>query len=224
MSSSTNQFTKRMAGVLLVGTVLGGWTAPAWAQEAAPAPAAQPSATQPAPTPPPAPAATAGIIRSIRVAGSERLEPETVRSYANLVPGQEYNTETLDQALKDLYATELFADVVITGADTGNLVITVRENPVINRIVLEGNKRIKNDKIVPEIKLAPRQIYTRSKVRADVDRIVPAVAGAGAGAGAGWAATGAGCVVAGASWARMGADQPPRMVPTNRTLPIRLVN
>src|SRR5207342_596546 len=104
--------------------------------------------------------------------GSERLEPETVRSYANLFPGEEYTAETLDQALKDLYATELFADVVITGADTGNLVITVRENPVINRIVLEGNKRIKNDKILPEIKLAPRQIFTRSKVRADVDRII----------------------------------------------------
>jgi outer membrane protein insertion porin family len=106
------------------------------------------------------------------VVGSERVEPETVRSYANLVPGQEYTAETLDQALKDLYATELFADVVITGADSGNLVITVRENPVINRIVLEGNKRIKNDKIMPEIKLAPRQIFTRSKVRADVDRII----------------------------------------------------
>ena len=119
----------------------------------------------------PAPARS-GVIRSIRVAGAERLEPETVRSYANLVPGQEYTAESLDQALKDLYATELFADVVITGAETGDLVITVRENPVINRIVLEGNKRLKNDKISPEIKLAPRQIYTRSKVRADVDRII----------------------------------------------------
>ena len=48
----------------------------------------------------------------------------------------------------------------------------MRENPVINRIVLEGNKRIKSDKITPEIKLAPRQIFTRSKVRADVDRII----------------------------------------------------
>jgi len=172
VSSSTTQFTKRMAGVLLVGTVLGGWAAPAWAQEAAPAPAEQPPATPPAPAATAAPAATEGVIRSIRVVGSERLEPETVRSYANLVPGQLYNAEILDQALKDLYATELFADVVIAGADTGNLVITVRENPVINRIVLEGNKRIKNDKIQPEIKLAPRQIYTRSKVRADVDRII----------------------------------------------------
>jgi outer membrane protein insertion porin family len=167
-----------MASILLVGTILGGWATPVFAQEAAapaqPPPAGGPAAAPVAPAPAPAaPApAIAGTIRSIRVIGSERLEPETVRSYANLVPGQQYNTETLDQALKDLYATELFADVVITGADTGNLVITVRENPVINRIVLEGNKRIKNDKILPEIKLAPRQIYTRSKVRADVDRII----------------------------------------------------
>ncbi|HXG82013.1 MAG TPA: outer membrane protein assembly factor BamA [Sphingomicrobium sp.] len=158
-----------MGGLLLVGTILGSWSAPALAQEA---PATQPEAAAAQPAPPLAPAPTAGTIRSIRVVGAERLEPETVRSYSNLVPGQEYTAETLDQALKDLYATELFADVVITGADTGNLVITVRENPVINRIVLEGNKRIKNDKIQPEIKLAPRQIFTRSKVRADVDRII----------------------------------------------------
>src|SRR5204862_7171252 len=44
--------------------------------------------------------------------------------------------------------------------------------PVINRITLEGNKRLKDDKITPEIKLAPRQIFTRSAVRADVDRIL----------------------------------------------------
>jgi outer membrane protein insertion porin family len=179
VSSSTTQYTKRMAGFLLVGTILGGWSAPILAQQAPttapPAPVtAQPApvTAPPAPAPPPAPVATAGTIRSIRVVGSERLEPETVRSYSNLFPGEEYTAETLDQALKDLYATELFADVVITGADTGNLVITVRENPVINRIVLEGNKRIKNDKIMPEIKLSPRQIFTRSKVRADVDRII----------------------------------------------------
>ncbi|WP_294123764.1 outer membrane protein assembly factor BamA [Sphingomonas sp.] len=158
-----------MAGFLLVGTILGGWSAPIMAQEAPATAEPAPVAAQPAPAPV---VATSGTIRSIRVVGSERLEPETVRSYSNLFPGQDYTAETLDQALKDLYATELFADVVITGADTGTLVITVRENPVINRIVLEGNKRIKSDKIQPEIKLSPRQIFTRSKVRSDVDRII----------------------------------------------------
>ena len=119
-----------------------------------------------------APAPAERTIRSIQVTGNQRLEPETIRAYANLSPGQNYNAGTLDQALKDLYATQLFADVTITGADTGNLVIRSSENPVINRIILEGNKRLKDDKILPEIKLAPRQIFTRSEARADVERIL----------------------------------------------------
>jgi len=159
---------KRAGALLLVGTVLGG--------SAAPLMAAQADSTQPAPAAPAAPAPAPGpaerTVISIRVTGNQRLEPETIRAYANLSPGQTYTAGTLDQALKDLYATQLFADVTITGAETGNLVIAVRENPVINRIILEGNKRLKDDKILPEIKLAPRQIFTRSAVRSDVDRIL----------------------------------------------------
>jgi outer membrane protein insertion porin family len=79
-----------------------------------------------------------------------------------------YTRETLDQPRCAIcYETELFADVQIRD-NAGVLTVTVKENPVINRIVLEGNKRVKEDKIRPEIKLAPREIYTRSKVRADV--------------------------------------------------------
>jgi outer membrane protein insertion porin family len=110
-------------------------------------------------------------IQSIAVAGTQRLEADTVRSYIRLRAGQPWTQVAADQALKDLYATELFADVSIRNAN-GDVTIEVRENPVINRIILEGNKRLKNEKIEPEIKLAPRQIYSRSKVRADVARIV----------------------------------------------------
>jgi outer membrane protein insertion porin family len=175
---SGNKSIKRVGAVLLVGTILGGWAAPLFAQAAAgtsqtaPAPAAtDPLSAAPAPSGGTV-APQAGTIRSLAVRGNQRLEPETVRAYANLAPGQSYARATLDQAIKDLYATELFQDVNITGAETGDLVINVKENPVINRIILEGNKRIKNDKIEPEIKLSPRQIFTRSKVRADVDRII----------------------------------------------------
>ncbi len=177
--SRSKSFSRRAGTFLLVGTVLGGSAAPLLAQ-AAPPPAKQPAVTA-APaaiTAPPAtnvvsaPAPAERIIRSIAVRGNQRLEPETIRAYANLSPGQTYTAELLDQALKDLYATQLFADVTISGGETGDLVIAVRENPVINRIILEGNKRLKSDKINPEIKLAPRQIFTRSAVRSDVDRIL----------------------------------------------------
>ena len=179
MISRSKSFSRRAGALLLVGTVLGGSAAPLLAQ-AAPAPQtpaptsspAAPGAPPAAPTPAATPAPVERTIRSISVHGNQRLEPETIRAYANLSPGQTYTAATLDQALKDLYATQLFADVTITGAETGDLVINVRENPVINRIILEGNKRLKDDKITPEIKLAPRQIFTRSAVRADVDRIL----------------------------------------------------
>jgi outer membrane protein insertion porin family len=131
-----------------------------------------PPVVQPAvaPTVAPAPAPTEQI-QSITVVGTQRLEADTVRSYIRLRIGQPWTQVAADQALKDLYATELFADVAIRN-NNGAVVIEIRENPVVNRIILEGNKRIKNDKIEPEIKLAPRQIYSRSKVRADVARIV----------------------------------------------------
>ncbi len=168
MISTPKSIGTHTGAMLLVGTILGGLSSPVFGQDAAqPAP---PTA-QPAPAPAPVVAAT-GTIRSISVRGAERLEPATVISYSNLSPGLEYSAESLDTALKDLYATELFADVVIGGGETGALVINIKENPVINRIILEGNKRIKDAKIQPEIRLAPRQIFTRSKVRSDVDRII----------------------------------------------------
>jgi outer membrane protein insertion porin family len=135
---------------------------PAHAQEAAPLqPVPVASAPQPEST----------VIRSISVTGNQRLEPETVVSYVRLRVGEAYDKERLDAALRDLYATDLFADVGIRD-NQGNLVIEVRESPVVNRIVLEGNKRLKNDKITPEIRLAPRQIFSRAKARADVARII----------------------------------------------------
>ena len=171
MISGTKGFNRRAGAALLVGTMLGGWGVPLAAQTA---PAAPPAADplQPAPAAPAPVAAATRTIRSVAVRGNQRLEPETIRQYANLAPGTTYTAESLDQALKDLYATQLFADVTINGGDTGDLVIQVRENPVINRIILEGNKRLKDDKITPEIKLAPRQIFTRSAARADVERIL----------------------------------------------------
>ncbi len=154
---------RRILPMLMIGTMLSG--VPALAQTPA-----TPSLMTPA-APAPAPDTDGGTIKSIAVSGSQRIEGETVRSYVKLRAGEAYTRETLDQALQDLFATELFADVQIRD-DQGALTIIVKENPVINRIVFEGNKRIKEDKLGKELKLAPRTIFTRSKVRADIARII----------------------------------------------------
>ncbi len=153
---------KSLATILLGTTILAGTPVSALAQETEPTTeaVAEPVAAKPAER-----------IRSIEVVGNQRLEGLTILSYIQMRVGQTYTSEAADQALKDLYATELFAMAQIRN-DGGNVVIEVKENPVVNRIILEGNKRIKDDKIYPEIKVAPRQIFTRSKVRADVARII----------------------------------------------------
>ena len=163
-------FQKRrsLCAALLVGTILGGFAPPALARATErPHLPHRPALSVEAPA-----RAAARSIVSLAVTGNQRLEADTVLSYTNLRPGEPIDRDGLDQALRDLYATELFADIAIAGADTGDLVVQVRENPVINRIVLEGNSRLKNDKITPEIRLAPRQIFTRSRARADVERII----------------------------------------------------
>lgn len=156
----------RATATLLAGTILSGLVSPAGAQTA-PQPAAAPAA----PPQVAAPAVTR-TIKSLRVEGSQRIEPETVLSYTRLRVGDSYTNETVDQAIKDLLSSDLLADVAIEGVESGNLVIRIRENPVINRVVFEGNKRLKQDKIDKEIKLRPRQIFTRTAVRADIARIV----------------------------------------------------
>jgi outer membrane protein insertion porin family len=162
-----NMVASRFVAVLLGGTILGGVPVAAFAQDAA---QPTPAATAPAPAAE-APAPAVELIRTVTVVGSQRLESNTILSYTQLRPGQAYSQSAADQALKDLYATELFANVQVRN-NAGDVVIEVKENPVVNRIILEGNKAIKDDKILPEIKLAARQIFTRSKVRADVARII----------------------------------------------------
>ena len=149
----------RLAVGLLAGTMLAGVPVAAFAQEETATEAASAAAVQ------------ADVVRTIAVSGAQRLEPQTILSYIKLRPGDTWTQAAGDAVLKDLYATELFSNASVVNRD-GNVVITIVENPVINRIILEGNKRIKNDKILPEIRLSPRQIFTRSKVRADVARII----------------------------------------------------
>jgi len=114
---------------------------------------------------------TGGTIEEIRIEGTQRVEPETVRSYLQVAPGDPFSSERLDQSLKTLFATGLFTDVTLR-REGNALIVHVVENPVINRIAFEGNKKLKDDTLLSEIQLKPRTVYTRQKVQSDVARIL----------------------------------------------------
>jgi len=110
------------------------------------------------------------IVREIRVNGVQRIEPTTVLNYLGVSVGQEIDETGLNAALKDLYGTGLFADVSLR-QDAGILFVDVTENPIISQIAFEGNDEIKDEELLAEISLRPRQVFTRTKVQNDVTRI-----------------------------------------------------
>lgn len=126
--------------------------------------------------PQPEPAASAagqqsGVIQRIIVRGNERIEQSTILSYLPIQPGETLDAAKADLALKTLFRTDLFADVKVElqGAD---MVVTVVENPIINKVVFEGNSGLKEDKLRDEVTVRPRGIFTRAKVQQDVQRII----------------------------------------------------
>jgi outer membrane protein insertion porin family len=112
-----------------------------------------------------------GTIAEIRIEGTQRVEPETVRSYMQVQPGDPFDSDRVDQSLKSLFATGLFADVTLR-REGDALIVRVVENPIINRIAFEGNHKLSDETLTQEVQLKPRTVYTRTKVQSDVKRIL----------------------------------------------------
>jgi outer membrane protein insertion porin family len=108
---------------------------------------------------------------SITVEGNRRVEASTVRSYFKAGAGGRYDAQSIDDAYKALYATGLFQDVRISQSG-GRIVVTLVENPVINRIAFEGNKKVKEDQLKLEIQSKERGTLSRATVQSDVQRMV----------------------------------------------------
>jgi outer membrane protein insertion porin family len=116
-------------------------------------------------------AAGGGTITAVQIQGNVRAEAETIRSYLQLKEGQPYDVAAADRSLKALFGTGLFSDVVID-MQGSTLVVKVTENPIINRVAFEGNSKIEDDKLRDEVQSRARQVFTRARVQADVERIL----------------------------------------------------
>ncbi len=143
--------------------------------------AASPALAQTAPTPdvqpgqiaqPAAPAPESGTVNRILVRGNQRIDQTTVLSYLPIQPGDTIDPVTLDVAIRTLTRTQLFADVQIGLQANGDLIVEIVENPIINQVVFEGNSAINETKLLEEVTIAPRGIYTRARVQEDVGSII----------------------------------------------------
>lgn len=46
------------------------------------------------------------------------------------------------------------------------------ENPIINKVLFDGNDKVDDEMLKGELQLAPRSTYSRAKVQEDVQRIL----------------------------------------------------
>jgi len=111
------------------------------------------------------------VIRQIEVRGNRRVEPATIRSYLDFNVGSPYDDARVNSSLRALFATGLFADVSIV-PQGATVVVTVVENPIINKVAFEGNSEVDTETLTSEVRLKSRSVYTRSQALADAQRIV----------------------------------------------------
>ena len=137
--------------------------------------AASKGGTTPVPPAASAPSSLApvALVRKITIKGNERIESGTIQSYLPIAVGEGADASRIDLALKTLARTDLFSDERIElNPETGELVVRVVENPIINQVVFEGNSALATDKLRDEVSIHPRAIFTKSHVLQDVQRIV----------------------------------------------------
>ena len=104
--------------------------------------------------------------QTIVVQGNRRVDAEAVRSY--FTGGSQAQ---VNQAVKDLYATGQFSNVSVR-RDGGRIIVSVSENNSINRVVFEGNTKLKAEVLTSEVQSKSRGAYSAAAVQADVQRIL----------------------------------------------------
>lgn len=109
-------------------------------------------------------------VAAVQVEGNQRVESATITSYLSLKVGMPYSAAKADESVKNLFATGLFSDVSVR--PSGNqLLVSVKENPLVSQVAFEGNKSLSTESLQKEVALKPRSIFTPAQALADAQRI-----------------------------------------------------
>lgn len=114
--------------------------------------------------------AQAAVVSSIEVRGNSRVDAETIRNYVAIRPGANFTSGDIDEAVKRLFATGLFSDVRINQSGS-TLVISVDENAIVNNVLFQGNRKIKDADLARQIQVQPRGSYSTALMDADIETI-----------------------------------------------------
>jgi len=122
--------------------------------------------------------AQAAVIRNIQVRGADRVSADTVKANVTITPGKDFSNTDIDASVRRLFATGYFSDVQISVSGS-TLIVTVDENQLINQVVINGNRKIKDDKLQGVLRSQSLGPYSETAVEADKQAIRDAYAAIG---------------------------------------------
>ena len=103
------------------------------------------------------------------VQGNVRLDSSLILRDADIDPNKT-DQKNLSMSVKNLYKTGYYENVNIYKKD--NIIfISVKENPLINQVSIEGNEEISDEIIQSEIETKPRNVYSMDVIKNDVKKI-----------------------------------------------------
>jgi outer membrane protein insertion porin family len=108
---------------------------------------------------------------TVTIEGNQRIEQGTILSYAGITRGATVSAGELNAAYQRLVNSGLF-EAVDLEPQGSTLVIRVTEFPTINVINVEGNRRLKDEAILAQIKSQPRRVYSPALAEQDAATIV----------------------------------------------------
>jgi len=112
----------------------------------------------------------ADLVTGIEIAGTKTVDADALRAQLKIRKGDAYDAAKVDQSIKALHATGLFANVTIERRGTA-LVVKVVENPLVARVFVEGSTLTDKTKVDQQVLLKPGQRYTAAKAHADAVRL-----------------------------------------------------
>ncbi len=113
-------------------------------------------------------AVAAESIKDIQVKGSGRVDPTVIQSYLRSKIGDTYDSQLVNDDLKNLFATGLFSSISFS-FEGQKLFIQVSENPILNEIAFEGMSAVPEDMVKKELHLESRQVFKKADVLKAVD-------------------------------------------------------
>jgi outer membrane protein insertion porin family len=122
--------------------------------------------------------AEAAVIRSIQVRGADRVSANTVKANLAIKPGENFSSADIDESVRRLYATGYFSDVKVAVSGS-TLVVTVNESQLLNEVVINGNRKIKDDKLQAVLRSRSQGPYSETTIEADKQAIRDAYAAIG---------------------------------------------